>query len=195
MVAGDAAVTMAQTADPAAKSAPESAAGDSAAAAQPFSSGGAELAAEAPAADAAQPAKMVMASNINYTEAGLTSQVTQLLDRVDVHSAQEAALMPAQPVQLPIDDGFTRSWDTLRECLTWLAKSANAQALVVDRARFEGAEAGVVVAPAGTVDPATSPPPTSTIDASTGDLDVWVVKPDCPTVEAVIAYQPYAWQR
>ena len=140
-------------------------------------------------------ARMVMASNTNYTRSGLSGQVTTLLDTVDVHSAREAVEMPVIPVALPPEDGFTQSWEKLRDCLTWLAKSADAQALVVDRGTFEGLPAGVVVAPAGEVDPATSPPPTTTMDSEMGTLDVWVVKPECQKAQdSIVSYLPYSWR-
>jgi hypothetical protein len=139
-----------------------------------------------------QPAKVVMASNVNYTRAGLNDQVTSLLDSVDVHNAEEAEAMPAEPLALPVDDGFTASVDTLRACLLWLAKSAQAQALVVDRARYEGSAAGVIVAPAAQIDPATTPPPTTTLETPSGTLDVWVVKPECQQVRGgMVAHLPY----
>ena len=136
--------------------------------------GAANEAAAQAATPLVQPARVVMASNVNYTRAGLTDQVTDLLDSVDVHSAQEAAAMPLEPLALPVDDGFTQTVETLRACLRWLASTpeerAQVQALVVDRATYEGSDAGVVVAPAADLDPATTPPPTATIESSMGTL-------------------------
>jgi hypothetical protein len=149
-----------------------------------------EAAAAAPVGP--QPARMVMASSMNYTRSGLADQVTSLLDEVNVHTAAEAARMPVEQVALPDEAGFTHSWAALRECLTWLAKSTEAQALVVDRATYEGADAGVVVAPASQVDPTTSPPPTTTVDSPMGTLDVWVVKPECEDVQdGLVTHLPY----
>lgn len=186
IVAGDAPVTLASS----------DAAGAAGAAAKSVAPVPEAFAAEsaAPQSDlaAAQPARMVMASNVNYTRAGLTDQVATLLDEVDVHTPEEASLMPVTPVALPIEGGFTQSWETLRACLTWLAKSAQAQALVVDRATYEGADAGVVVAPASQVDPATSPPPTTTVASPMGTLDVWVVRPECQQVQdGILEHVPY----
>jgi hypothetical protein len=153
-------------------------------------------AAEAPAPTTDQPAKMVIDSNTQYTEAGLTGQVTTLLDRIDVHSAREAALMPPKPIAWPVEDGFTASWSSLRDCLSWLAKSPRAQALVVDRGTFEGAEAGVIVIPADQVDADVTPPPTATVESSLGTMDVWVVDPACQQeVDSIIKHLPYIWPR
>ncbi len=142
----------------------------------------------------AQPAKMVVESNTQYTEAGLTGQVKTLLDKLGVHSAREARTMPAQPVQMPVDDGFTSSWSALRDCLAWLVQSPRAQALVVDRATFEGADAGVIVVPASDVDASVSPPPTATIESSMGTMDVWVVNPACRhQVDSIMEHLPLVW--
>jgi hypothetical protein len=139
---------------------------------------------------------MVIDSNTQYTEAGLTGQVTTLLDRIDVHSAREAALMPPKPIAWPVEDGFTASWSSLRDCLSWLAKSPRAQALVVDRGTFEGAEAGVIVIPADQVDADVTPPPTATVESSLGTMDVWVVDPACQQeVDSIIKHLPYIWPR
>jgi hypothetical protein len=158
------------------------------------------FAAPAPSAatadSAEQPAKMVLDSNTKYTQAGLTGQVTSLLDRINVHSAREADQMPPQPVTLPVEGGFTSSWTSLRDCLTWLARSPGVQALVVDRGTFDGVEAGVIVIPADQVDPAQTPPPTATVPSAMGNLDVWVVDPSCQQeVDSIIKHLPYFWPR
>ena len=143
---------------------------------------------------AEQPAKMVMESNIQYTQAGLTGQVRTLLDRIGVHSARDAELMPEQPVTWPVEDGFTSSWKSLADCLTWLVKSPSTQALVVDRATFEGSDAGVIVIPADQVDASVSPPPTATIESSLGTMDVWVVNPSCRhQVDSILEHLPLVW--
>ena len=169
------------------------------AAAAPAAAGGASPAADARALGGPlveQPAKLVVDSNTKYTEAGLSGQVTALLNRLGVHSAQEAALMPPQPTAMPVEDGFTSSWAQLRDCLSWLAKSPRAQALVVDRGTFEGADAGVVVVPASELPASVSPPPTATIESSMGAMDVWVVDPSCRhQVDSIMDYLPYTWGR
>jgi hypothetical protein len=137
------------------------------------------------------PAKMVIESNTQYTQAGLTGQVKTLLDRLGVHSAREAALMPAQPVQWPVEDGFTSSWKSLSDCLGWLVKSPSPQALVVDRATFEGSDAGVIIVPADQVDASVSPPPTASVTSSLGTMDVWVVNPACRhQVDSILEHLP-----
>jgi hypothetical protein len=104
--------------------------------------------------------------------------------------------MPDSPVTLPVAGGFTQTWQALRECMTWLAKSRAAEALVVDRATYEGADAGIIVTPAGLVDPATSPPPTAVVPTPMGILDVWVVKPECQKArDGLVEHVPYTWPR
>jgi len=141
-----------------------------------------------------QPAKLVVDSNTQYTQAGLSGQVKALLDGLGVHSAKEAEQMPAQKTAMPVEDGFTSSWASLRDCLSWLVKSPRAQALVVDRGTFEGAAAGVVVVPASEVDPSVTPPPTATIESSVGSMNVWVVDPSCRhQVDSIKEFLPYTW--
>jgi hypothetical protein len=154
------------------------------------------IARSVPSPSAEQPAKLVVDSNTQYTQAGLSGQVTTLLDRLGVHSAREAEQMPPQKTAMPVEDGFTSSWASLRDCLSWLAKSPRAQALVVDRGTFEGAAAGVIVVPADDVDAAVTPPPTATVESSMGTMDVWVVDPSCRhQVDSILEYLPYAWSR
>jgi hypothetical protein len=142
-----------------------------------------------------QPAKMVLQSDTQYTQAGLTGQVRALLDRVGVHSAREAEQLQPQPIAMPVEDGFTTSWDRIRDCLSWLAKSPSVQAVVIDRGTFEGSEAGVIIVPADVVDPNVTPPPTATLESSLGTLDVWVVDPSCrQQVDSIMEHLPFTWQ-
>jgi hypothetical protein len=74
----------------------------------------------------------------------------------------------------PLDsDGFTASWAGLRDCVAGLAGSASVQAIVVDRATYEGRDAGVVVLP--TV-------------RETATVDVWVVEPTCGAVDPRVIF-------
>lgn len=142
-----------------------------------------------------QPAKMVLQSDTEYTQAGLTGQVRALLDRVGVHSARDAEQLPPQPVAMPVEDGFTTSWNRIRDCLSWLANSPTVQAVVIDRGTFEGSEAGVIIAPAAAVDRNVTPPPTATLESSLGTMDVWVVDPSCRhQVDSIMEHLPFTWQ-
>lgn len=133
-----------------------------------------------------QPARMVLASGTDYTPAALGTQVTNLLDGVGIDTADEARAMPVDAALASVGTGgFTASMPALRDCVTALTESTQSQALVVDRATYQGNDAGVVVAP--TYDDATatsvSPAPTTTLTTDMGELDVWVVNPDCSVVD------------
>ena len=121
------------------------------------------------------PARKVMASHTNYEKSHLREQVASLLAGVGVDDPSDVASMPqASTPETVGTTGFTATVKGLRDCLTSLTKNAAAQALVVDRALFEGLDAGVLVMPTGTAAEGT-PAPTLTA----GPLDVWVVDPAC----------------
>lgn len=142
-------------------------------------------------------AKMVMATGTNYVPENLQAQVIDLLDTVGADTPAEAAALPVEPPDAwPVGTGgFTTSMATLRDCITALTQSAKMQALVVDHSTYSGADAGVVVAPAVyRRDPAT-PSPTASVDTDMGRLDVWVVNPDCSTVDRkVLQYLLDQWR-
>lgn len=142
-------------------------------------------------------AKMVMATGTNYVPENLQAQVIDLLDTVGADTPEQAAALPVDPPEAwPVGTGgFTTSMATLRDCITALTQSAKMQALVVDHSTYSGADAGVVVAPAVyRRDPAT-PSPTASIDTDMGRLDVWVVNPDCSTVDRkVLQYLLDQWR-
>ena len=105
---------------------------------------------------------------------------------------------PAKTVPLaamPVGDGFTASWQALRDCVTWLTQSPDAQALIVDRATYDGNAAGVIVAPATLPDADLSTPsPTVTVDTGQGVFDVWVVNPECKQKwNSLDDFPLYAW--
>jgi hypothetical protein len=140
---------------------------------------------------------MVMASGTNYTSAALQTQVIDLLDQVGADNPDMAAALPEQaPAAWPVGTGgFTASMSSLRDCITSLTQSPEVQALVVDHSTYQGADAGVVVAPALFRSDAATPSPTATIDTNMGRLDVWVVNPDCSTVDRkVLQYLLDQWR-
>ena len=153
------------------------------------------VAAKSGGGDWVQPARVVLASGTDYTPAGLGTQVTGLLDRVGVDDAEDARAMPIE-TSLPAvgASGFTASMTALRECITALTESTQSQALVVDRATYQGSDAGVVVAPTYDDPPSTSPAPTATLTTDMGELDVWVVNPDCSVVDpSVMLHVLHRW--
>lgn len=142
-------------------------------------------------------AKIVLASNTNYLPEELPGQVVALVKNAGFRTPQDAMSKQMPTSAMPVEDGFTASWAALRECLTALTKSADSQALIVDRAMYAGDDAGVIVAFAipDDADPAT-PSPTYTIDTTDGSFDVWVVNPECEKVEQVLDdFALYEWHK
>lgn len=138
------------------------------------------------------PARQVLASGTSYTAARLKDQVRGLVDRAEdalratdpagsdssaAGSVEEAgtgedatagsgagpavAAHAAAPVGTA---GFTATAAGIRDCVLALAGSASVEAMVVDRATYEGRDAGIVVLPT---------------DPQAATLDVWVVAPEC----------------
>jgi hypothetical protein len=120
------------------------------------------------------PAQMVVDSDTDYTSGGLRGQVRSVLSQFGMADQQEAekvmtASAPVEVEDVP-DSGFTATAESLRDCIDRLTADADATALLVDRATYEGQDAGVVVAPEDAA--ATSAPDVS-------ELQVWVVDEDC----------------
>ena len=143
-------------------------------------------------------ARMVLASRTDYQPDQLQGQVVALVKNAGFTTVEEAMAKQMPAAAMPVEDGFTASWQALRTCLTWLTDSADSQALIVDRGTYAGSDAGVIVAPAVTPDadpdPAT-PNPTLTVDTRYGAFDVWVVNPECKRIEQSLDDFPlYEWQ-
>ena len=87
---------------------------------------------------------------------------------------------------------MTGSLENLRSCVTEITQSESSQAIFVDRATFEGMDAGVIVIPMAMFEGmdtlATSDDRmkfAATLESSgtdLGALDVWVVGPGCGSV-------------
>lgn len=132
------------------------------------------------------PAKRVVSTGIRYQQASMTTHVEDLLSTVDVRDADTLAKgMPTTQGPATVgNSGFTATIQGLRDCITALTKNVAVQALVVDRANYEGSDAGIVVLPGWVTAAADLPEPTTSTESTDwGLLDVWVVKPDCNTVD------------
>jgi hypothetical protein len=149
---------------------------------EPTSDGSGELTPVAPSDGVlAVPARFLVASGTDYSADAMTPQVTSLLttagladgddmatDVVAVHSSKPQGLPP-----LIGRAGFTADIAQLRDCVGRLHASRGGDAvglampaLLVDRAQYEGSDAGVVVM----------------LHTEPGDkpyLDVAIVKPEC----------------
>jgi len=151
--------------------------------------------AQAPEASIVPAARMVKTSQTNYVPGELRSQVVSLVKNAGFATPQEAMAKTVPLAAMPVGDGFTASWQALRDCVTWLTQSPDAQALIVDRATYDGNAAGVIVAPATLPDADLSTPsPTVTVDTGQGVFDVWVVNPECKQKwNSLDDFPLYAW--
>lgn len=142
-------------------------------------------------------ARVVMDSRTAYEPTTLRSQVTSMVKGAGFATVREAMTKQSPRSTLPAEGGFTSSWARLRDCITRLTSSDQAQALVVDRGTYAGADAGVVVAPVDFRLTASdeAAPPTAVVSTPVGTFDIWVVDPECDQVAASIDDFPlYAWQ-
>jgi len=149
-------------------------------------------------AGALQPAaRLVLDSHTDYQPDTLRDQVAAMVKDAGFPTLRAAMTKSPTAVTMPVADGFTSSWQELRSCVTRLTRSDQAQALVVDRGTYAGADAGVVVAP---TDPgaftaeSSGIEPTATVPTPLGTFDVWVVDPQCQQVSTSLpAFALYAW--
>lgn len=139
---------------------------------------------DAAGAGSAAPALRVLQTGTSYTQDGFGQQVNALLDRDEVEPAvplgldAESAGAPVTELQRDVApvgaDGFTASWGGIRACVAGLVTATQVgQAIVVDRATFEGRDAGVVVLAA---------------DQTPTTVDVWVVEPGCGEVDPRVLF-------
>jgi hypothetical protein len=120
------------------------------------------------------PARQVVASGINYSTETMPTDVQQVVDTIGASTARLMSDVQPDASMTEGSDGFTSSLPALRSCLAWLTGSDSIEALFVDRARFEGVPAAVVVVPAS-------------VKASILEsLEVWVVALDCAQTDASI---------
>jgi len=125
-------------------------------------------------------------SDTPYTAADLKDQVADVMASAGMPTSstavEEAITAPVDPVMttdVPAD-GFTSTAESLRDCVTKMTQEEEATALLVDRSTFEGASAGVIVAPEGAGAPAAS-----TEEPAVDELEVMVVDPDCNLIMKV----------
>jgi len=136
------------------------------------------------------PARFVLASGTDYSPDAMTPQVTNLLSTAGIGSNSGAmmeevtAMQADEPAAMPAmvgSAGFTSEPGALRDCVDRLYSSKGGSsaglampALLVDRAFFQGRDAGVVVM----------------LHTSPGDspyLDVAVVGPECSDADVAAA--------
>lgn len=89
---------------------------------------------------AAPPARQIVASGINYTPQQLRGQIRSVLNSLGIERAEQMAVMePANQV------GSMPEISDLAGCIRGLAKSEGFQALMVDRAQYDGIDAAIIV--------------------------------------------------
>lgn len=114
------------------------------------------------------PAMTIVDSSQDFTPATLKAGVTSILEQLGVRTPADMGAMTA--VTPPADEM------TLRECVTDITQSPRSQALIVIRATYDGAEAGVVVIPTVMMGDVSALDLTQISDPT---LHIFVVGPQC----------------
>lgn len=141
------------------------------------------------------PAVEVMESGNDYNSANLKENITSLLTKLGIKKPIDMFMAPINDMgskKMVKTDGMTGSLESLRKCLNEITKSESSQAIFVDRATFQGMDAGVIVIPMVMfkgMDTLTTSDDrlkfATNLESSgvdLGALDVWVVGPDCGTL-------------
>ncbi|GDX31799.1 hypothetical protein LBMAG15_07330 [Actinomycetes bacterium] len=110
------------------------------------------------------PARQVIASGATYTRTTMQDQIDALFDRIGVADARAMdSIVQETPENLiEGDTGFTARVETIRACIAALIAPGDLGTVVIDRAKFEQQEVGLILdlTPANTI-------------------KVWVVGLDC----------------
>jgi hypothetical protein len=141
------------------------------------------------------PAVEVMESGSDYNSTNLRDNVTRLLSKLGIKKPMDIFMTPVSDMtskKMTKATGMTGSLESLRNCLNEITKSESSQAIFVDRATFQGMDAGVIVIPMVMfkgMDTLTTSDDRmkfaydlESSGADLGALDVWVVGPDCGTL-------------
>ena len=111
------------------------------------------------------PVQRVLASGTDYQPIVIGMQVQELLHAIGVRDMADAVSIRPQRADVAVGvSGFTATPAGISRCLQGLAIAPGSRTLLVDRAMFQTADAGVIVV-AG--------------DADAQVLDIWVVGPTC----------------
>ena len=141
------------------------------------------------------PAVQVMESGNDYNSTNLRDNVTRLLGKIGIKKPMDIFMAPMKDmnsVKMTKATGMTGSLESLRKCLNEITKSESSQAIFVDRATFQGMDAGVIVIPMAMFrgmdtlitngDRMKFATELESSGVDLGALDVWVVGPNCGTV-------------
>ena len=141
------------------------------------------------------PAVEVMESGSDYNSTNLRDNVTKLLNKIGINKPMDIFMAPIHDMtakKMTKATGMTGSLESLRNCLNQITKSESSQAIFVDRATFQGMDAGVIVIPMAMFkgmdtlstsgDRMKFAADLESSGTDLGALDVWVVGPDCGTL-------------
>ena len=123
------------------------------------------------------PARQVIASGRSYSAGDMTQDIAALVDSVGAGHARLLSSVSQEPTPTEGASGFTATLDGVTACVQALTASTERQALVIDRATFNGKDAAIVIVPSA-IDPS----------APMTQIDVWVVGPDCSTAHASVVW-------
>lgn len=125
-------------------------------------------------AEIIQPAKQVLASGVNYTPGQMRKQLRSVLNSMGIERAEQMQQMRPEPRSA--DVAPDESMATLAACIRALAKSEGVQALVVDRAKYDGLDAAIIILGVN-------------IEGEVPMMDIFVVHPNCTaTSQDIIAH-------
>jgi hypothetical protein len=138
------------------------------------------------------PSVEIMESGNEYNSSNLRESINQILRKIGVEKPMDMFMAPVQNLEakkMSKATGMTGSLESLRKCVTEITNSESSQALLVDRATYQGMDAGVIVIPMAMftgMDAATTNDERvqlaldlESLGTDLGALDIWVVGPDC----------------
>ena len=93
------------------------------------------------------PARHVVASGITYSRSTMQDQIGDLFDRIGVADARAMdSIVQETPANLVEGDtGFTASVEAIRACIASLIPPGDLGTVVIDRAKFEQQEVGLIL--------------------------------------------------
>jgi hypothetical protein len=93
------------------------------------------------------PARQVVASGITYSRSTMQDQIGDLFDRIGVADARAMdSIVQETPENLVEGNtGFTASVETIRACIASLIPPDDLGTVVIDRAKFEQQEVGLIL--------------------------------------------------
>jgi len=139
------------------------------------------------------PTSRLLASGTEYSADSLGTQITSLFrDTLGVATATQVDAMPQKPVNAMPGEDFMSDMGALRTCVRSLSGTPEGRALVVDRGRFAGEPAGLIVISTWKHNMPSMVTPSALIATVKGELAVWIVDPTCMPVMNAEGSEPLA---